>query len=313
MVTINKRETSLDGLVSKFETGEDGIYNMIIQNDKNIILTPKVSITQEDIQSIPALKQLRDAIAVVQEQAKKARGKRKFLLKKQIIQMRQDQYVIKNAYQKPIYCLNCIKNFNSISFEENITVDENGSIQDNSLLSFLNPKHVLALLKNYSKLKEDSYGKLYTDGYYLMWDLDNLIQKTLRDKYPLYYSLLIYKIDGKPNAQIQTLLQVEHGVKHSIEYISSLWCKKIPKLLSEQAQKDFLEWYFTNKEKGKWKKCTRCGEIKLAHNIFYSRNTSSKDGFYSICKDCRNKKIKPKSNNVVRITKRVTGGQTSKK
>ena len=102
-------------------------------------------------------------------------------------------------------------------------------------------------------------------------------------------------------------------MKHSIEYISSLWCKKIPKLLSEQAQKDFLEWYFTNKEKGKWKKCTRCGEIKLAHNMFYSRNTSSKDGFYSICKDCRNKKIKPKSNNVVRITKRVTGGQTSKK
>ena len=33
MVTINKRETSFEGLVGKFETGEDGIYNMII-NDK---------------------------------------------------------------------------------------------------------------------------------------------------------------------------------------------------------------------------------------------------------------------------------------
>ena len=40
LVTINKRETSFEGLVSKFENGEDGIYNMII-NDKNVLLTPK--------------------------------------------------------------------------------------------------------------------------------------------------------------------------------------------------------------------------------------------------------------------------------
>ena len=34
-----------------------------------------------------------------EEDFKKASGKRKFLLKKQLISMRQDQYVIKNAYQ----------------------------------------------------------------------------------------------------------------------------------------------------------------------------------------------------------------------
>ena len=44
------------------------------------------------------------------------------------------------------------------------------------------------------------------------------------------------------------------------------------------------------REKGKWKRCSRCGEIKLANNIFFSKNGSSKDGFYSICKDCRNRK-----------------------
>lgn len=59
MVTINKRETSFEGLVGKFENGEDGIYNMIIE-DKNVLLTPKYSITQEDIDSIPHLKELRD-------------------------------------------------------------------------------------------------------------------------------------------------------------------------------------------------------------------------------------------------------------
>ena len=44
MVTVNKRETSFEGLVGKLENCEDGIYNMIA-NDKNIIFQPKVSIT----------------------------------------------------------------------------------------------------------------------------------------------------------------------------------------------------------------------------------------------------------------------------
>ena len=47
---------------------------------------------------------------------------------------------------------------------------------------------------------------------------------------------------------------------------------------------------FTFEEKGKWKRCSRCGQIKLAHNHFFSKNNTSKDHFYSICKECRNKK-----------------------
>ena len=38
----------------------------------------------------------------------------------------------------------------------------------------------------------------------------------------------------------------------------------------------------TYKEKGKYKKCSRCGQIKLAHNKYFSKNKTSKDGFYSI-------------------------------
>ena len=291
MVTINKRETSFEGLVGKFENGEDGIYNLITE-DKNIIFTPKISITEEDIETIPALKQLRESIKIVEQEEKNARGKRKYYLKKQLIQMRQDQYVIKNYYKQPINCLNATRNFNSMSFEDNIIVKEDGTILDKSLISFMNPKHISALLCNYSKLKEDCYGRFYTDGYYLMEDLDALADKALKEEYPLYYSLMIYKIDGKPNLQIQELLQKEHGIKHSIEYISSLWRNKIPKLISEQARKDFLDWYYMNAVKGKWKRCTRCKEIKLAHNDFFSKNSSSKDGFYSICKCCRNKKAK---------------------
>ena len=289
MVTVNKRETSFQGLVARLENGEDGIYNMIA-NDKNIIFTPKISITQKDIDDIPALKQLREAIDLVEKQFKAATGKKKFLLKKQLIEMRQDQYVIKNAYRQPMYFMNAVKSFNQVQLDENITITENGEVKSDGIITFFDPKHISALLCNYSKLKEDSYGRFWSDSYFLMEDLDNLVDRTLKNDYPLYYDLLIYKIDGKQNIEIQSLLQEKHGIKHSVEYISSLWRNKIPKLISEKAQEEYLVWYYTTQEYGKWKKCSRCGQVKLAHNRFFSKNKTSKDGFYSICKCCRNKK-----------------------
>ena len=300
MKTINKRETSFQGLSEKFEKGEDAIYSLIA-NDKNIIFTPKISITQEEIDSIPALRELRKAIDALEEKAKTATGKTLASIRHQLIQMRQDQYVIKLAYKKPIYCLNTVKNFTHMKFYDDAYVDDNLQIVDNSLISFMRPQHVSALLRNYSRLKEDTYSKFDSDGYYLLYDFQNLIDRTLESRYPLYYSLLIYKIDGKSNLQIQSLLQQEHGVRHSIEYISSLWRKKIPNLIADEAQKEFLVWYCTQKRKGVWKRCSRCGQIKLAHNKFFSRNTSSKDHLYSICKDCRNKKMKP----AYKIIKRI--------
>ena len=94
------------------------------------------------------------------------------------------------------------------------------------------------------------------------------------------------------NAEIQAVLQEECGVSHSAEYISSLWRNKIPKLIASLAEDQYLDYYYLNIEKGQYKKCSKCGKIKLAHNKYFSKNKTSKDGWYSICKDCRKKKTK---------------------
>ena len=292
MVTINRRETSFQGLVGKFENGEDGIYNMII-DDKNVLLTPKYQITQEDIEQIPALRQLREEIEKVEEQEKKARGKKKFLLKKQIIQMRQDQYVIKSAYRPVTYSLNLIRSISNLDLTDHIEINEKGDIVNKGIISLFNPTHVSVLLCNYSKIKESCWGKFNSDIYYLMIILEQAIDAVFKEDFPILYDILIYKIDGKSNLQIQNLLLNDHGTTHSIEYISSLWRKKIPKMIAEYIEKEELVWYYTTVEKGKWKRCSRCGQIKLAHNKFFSKNNTSKDKFYSICKECRNKKKTP--------------------
>lgn len=289
METINKRETSFEGLIGKLENGEDGIYNLIA-NDKNIIFTHKDKITQEDIDTVPGLRELVDAIADVEEEFKQARGKRKYLLKKQLIEMRQDQYVLRNDYKKRIHSNNTIKSMAKMDLSERVYTDAEGEVQSTGLINFYNYKHISLLLCNYSKLKEECWDRFGSDMKWMMEDLDNLIEETLRDKYPLYYDLLIYKIDGLSNAEIQELLEKEHGIKHSPEYLSSLWRNKIPKLLAAKAADNWLVWHYTQEEKGIWKKCSRCGQIKLAHNHFFSKNSTSKDGFYSICKECRNKK-----------------------
>ena len=235
------------------------------------------------------MRQLYEAIQIVKAEKNQASGYKRSVLLKTLIEMRRDQYFIKNAFRRPIYFLNIKKNLHKIDFWEKIVINTDGSLSSDGI-SLLDPNTISLLLCNYGKLKEDTWDQLDNDARYMILDLENLIDKTLKEKYPLYFDLLVYKIDKLTNEEIQVLLLRDHGIKHSIEYISSLWRKKIPKLLAEQAQKDYLTWYYTEKEKGKWKKCSRCGQIKLAHNLFFSKNKTSKDGFYSICKECRNKK-----------------------
>ena len=287
MTTINKRQISFEGLITKFENGEDGIYNLIA-NNKNILLTPKISITKEDIESIPPLKELQSDISNIEQQLLHACGRRRFLLKKQLIQMRKDQYTIKTSY-KPVTCINATKNIASFNFNNQIKI-ENDKIIDNGLISLFNPQHISALLCNYSKLKQECYGKFYADGYYLIQDLENLIDSSIKHKNPIYFYILTAKIDGLQNLTIQNNLYKKFNIKYSIQYISLLWRQKIPKLIAEAATQQYLEWYYTNKVKGVWKKCNKCNTIKLAHNLFFSKNNTSKDKFYSICKECRNKK-----------------------
>lgn len=289
-VTIDKHEMSYEGLVSKFENGEDGIYNLMTEDNKNVIFTPKISITQNDIETIPGLKELREAIKQIELKLKTATKNKKALLK-QLIEMRKDQYILKSSYQKPITFMKAVNSFHSIKIEEYIYLDEDGvpQVKTNSI-SLLNSDHVSALLCNYDKLKADTYGKLQSDAYYLLMDLENLIDETLKEDHPILFDILVAKIDKKTNEEIKKQINLKYNTSYSAEYISSLWRKKIPNLLAMRAQNNYLIWYYTFIEKGNWKRCSKCKTIKLAHNRFFSKNNTSKDHFYSICKECRNKK-----------------------
>ena len=289
MATVNKRETSFEGLVSQLENGEDGIYNLM--NDSKVtIFQPKVTITKKDLEEIPPLRQLRDAIELWEAKLKVTEGKSAYVMKKALIEMRKDQYIIKNAYRKPIIPNKLIRSKSWIRLDDSYSFDEEGYVIPHGV-SLCDPKVCSAILCNYSKLKQDSWGEFEKDLWYLIYDFERVCDKAL-ENYPLYMKIVECKIDGMQNIDIQETLQLEFGIKHSLEYISSLWRKKIPGLIASQAEDELLDWHFLEVEKGKYKRCSRCGQIKLAHNKYFSKNKTSKDGFYSICKACRNTKAK---------------------
>ena len=285
LTTVNKRETSYEGLASQLENGEDGIYNLMNEN-KNQIFQPKITITKKDLEEIQPLRQLREAINAWEAKLKVTEGKEAFVLKKAIIEMRKDQYLIKEAYRKPIISRNVIRTKHEIELIDNTYIDNEGNAVPGGV-SLLDPQICSVILCNYSKLKGECEEKNYGDLYYLMKSFDEIATIALND-FPLYEKIVVYKIDGMQNVDIAEKLQEEFGIKHTPEYISSLWRNKIPKLIASAAEDQWLYWYYLNIEKGQYKKCSRCGQIKLVHNKYFSKNKTSKDGLYSICKQCRN-------------------------
>ena len=276
-LTINKRETSLEKQVEIF----DEKVNHLFTHDKNVIFRPSIQITPKDKATIAEIKQIAEAVDVLLLKERESTGLDKYRIKKAIIELRKDQYVIKEFYNNPTR----LQEVPHGSYHVFPRLDN---------IDFTNPKHVSECLCLYSKLKQASEGEFQGDTWYMMEDLDHLIDHALvgQDRLKL---ILILKIDGKQNSYIKEQLQLIFGLSYTPEYISSLWRHKIPELIAKQAVIEYEEWYYTFVEKGKWKTCSRCGNTWLASTKFFSRNKTSKDGLYSICKKCRSvrKEVKP--------------------
>lgn len=288
-ITVSKRQVSFEKVVSNLENGEDGIY-ALISNDKNKILDYREPLTNEDFEKMPELTGYLNIIERLKAQFKKAKGQKKFSLKKQIIETWQQMYMLKASYtgapartKTPAQ----IKSLAHMDLDETIYFDANGYPQSTCMVSLYNPEHVSVLLTYYNQLKQESWEDLRSDMHWLLIDLDNLIARTLKDK-PILRDLLDWKIAGYTNDEIQIFMNSKYGIQHTNQYFSTLWRNRIPKMIVEEAQKHYLIWYYTHNHTGTWKRCGKCGQLKLAHPLFFSKN-NSKDSYYSICKECRNK------------------------
>lgn len=297
-VTISKRQTSLEDTVASLSNGEDGLYSMIA-DDRNLLLDNRQPLTQEDIDTIPGIKENLEIIKRLKEQLKRSHGRTRFALNQQIISTYKEIYSIKSSYQDTMAKIRInsqIRHMAHMSLDEHVIIDENGMPQSDGPISLFRPEHVSFLLRYYSKLKGECWEDMDSDMHWLLIDLENLVDKALLPDNEVLYDLLVWEIDGMMGAEIVRQMERKYGIVHSEQYFSTLWCKKIPKMVAETAQKRWLVWYYTyqHPEEAQWKVCNTCGRKMLAHPLFFHKNTS-KDGFYSKCRECRSKKGRVKS------------------
>ena len=89
-------------------------------------------------------------------------GRDKFIIKKTIIELRKDQYVIKNAYRKPIVPTKITRSRNFLPMDDDFEFDDEGYVIPHGV-SFMDPKVVSTILCNYSGLKEAAWGEFEKD------------------------------------------------------------------------------------------------------------------------------------------------------
>ena len=81
--TVNKRQISFEEMVENMENGEDGIY-ALVNNDKNQILDNKDSISEEDLEQIPGMREFDSIITSLKRQFLTATGKQRYYLRSRL-------------------------------------------------------------------------------------------------------------------------------------------------------------------------------------------------------------------------------------
>lgn len=295
--TINKREVYLE----QYNTNSNdnfNIFDIYSENHKefetkNKLLCVKNKITKEDLQnkyigqiqeSINNLKlKIDDPNYPYKEDIPK--------LKKIIIELRKDQYLIKNYIHSPII-------FNKLIFNHKNNINyyqQTGYVKDNnfyyindSTIYFSKEQHISALIQNYSILKFNSKKDVQSTIYWILIDFENLLQEFFKTcDNEKYKDILMYKLYGYSNEFINNFLMRKYQKQYSSSYLSSIINNVLPKLIVDKYKEITTEWLYTFKIKGKWKKCTKCKKIKLANTYNFHKNKKGKYGLHSFCKECK--------------------------
>lgn len=167
--------------------------------------------------------------------------------------------------------------------------DEYGDIVDLSQnsIDFTEKNTYSALIDNYFDLKEKYKYEHNDDMWAILMVFEDLIKNTeftKREAFILNLALNSYQIQ-----EIIDEYEIEFDDSVNSYNVSNMLNKTIPNKLLNTYIDSYYNWKYTYKQKGKFKKCTKCGEVKtiVDDRYFTARKDKKGDGFLNKCKDCR--------------------------
>lgn len=325
---------SLEGLMES-PTFDETIFQ---KPAKNIYKKPKpeaISSNREKYRDIPGMVQLWEEIDKLDHKIKLAEGevqpelgeqvpqlssKQLYHLNHQLIELRQQQYILKDSVRPemqvqknygnyftspvdqqmnyPVFPCGVMKEENDPDFRcpMNAAIRfDNGDIEsrieqlkaaDKEYFSFLDKDHIYQLCLNYYDIKETVKYLPDSPLNNLLWTLDFYIEKANLSE----QQLLI--VEGKKrrllNKEICAELMDKLGIYHQENYISTIW-NKVCQLIADAADLNYDEWCCKDYPPA-WKKCNCCGKWLLRDSRNFVRKVKAPDGLTNRCKRCDQKK-----------------------
>ena len=263
-----KEEATMKELTPNSEGSEFAVFKI----EKNYKKEIKDKVTAEDVKKYPEVKAYIDAYNInlaeykalgKKENLTNEESKRKYYLKKTLSSLKVDALDTKLAFERPIKWKQALKDNGCPNWD---------------YLDLMDREHIKCLLQ--IPLNED----LQNDLACIRTDLENLIKRTkFTDRQKEVLDLWMRDVPiskdkyrgSKGIAEILELSQprVTKALNQAIDSIIETYVEELE------------DWYYLNINKGKYKKCSKCGEIKLVQRF----DKNGKRGYMSMCKECRKK------------------------
>ena len=262
------REYNVINSVAKANGGLDMNYGEniseafpIFQLPKNFKKVKDLKVEKKDLEKYPPMKDYTDFYEYLKEESKrlwntKGLSKedmvRRSKIKKILPEIKKDIIEVKKQLQMPIIWKAPLKDNGGADYDELDMFDKN----------------VVKVLLQVHKQVD-----LQDDLSCILVDLDNLINKIKFTE--RQYEVLELWRNGLTIENISKEL-------HVIQSTVSITLDRAIDSIIKQYEKEYEEWYYLNIRKGTYKKCSKCGEVKLISQ--FSKNGNRLRGN---CKDCK--------------------------
>ena len=262
------REYNVINSVAKANGGLDMNYGEkiieafpIFQLPKNFKKVKDLKVEKKDLEKYPPMKDYTDFYEYLKEESKrlwntKGLSKedmvRRSKIKKILPEIKKDIIEVKKQLQMPIIWKAPLKDNGGADYDELDMFDKN----------------VIKMLLQVHKQID-----LQNDLSCILVDLDNLINNIKFTE--RQYEVLELWRNGLTIENISKELHVK-------ENTVSITLNRAIDSIIKQYEKEYEEWYYLNIRKGTYKKCSKCGEVKLISQ--FSKNGNRLRGN---CKDCK--------------------------
>lgn len=302
----SKKKVSYETLIES-TLGENSVQR---SQEVSIYRTPRPTIDREKDADIPGMKDLWEAIDIIEEQYRYCKdvldGKReldtervlvptyqnKYFLREWMVDLRREQFLLKDIFKPTICNVPCFQSYSRKKEYLGICIGKNVLCESDMLVDYGNWRHIYAMLKYYAGMKALVQDNPYHEWWYMYEFLDELINRVRWS--PEHKVILCRKIDKIPNEEIVKELESKGCKSYSVNYVSTIWKQHISKRIAKQAILWWKEKEFkpdgTMRSMTKWRVCPTCNRQLFADEINFSRFA---DGSWKAeCKDCVYKKNK---------------------